>query len=251
MRVVRHSRIKERIRSFDDDSNNLNRSSTKAGLVGRTLKINMFIQNSAAFLLVALLQSVETEAFQTASRLGQSVRAGNVLHAVSKDVEAGSRRSFLLASTVVTGMIGFGGPAIAKYGETSNMELPNYIDYLIEKNASVDQARVLYKGADPAVLLKRILEADKRLEEIPPLAEQKKWSQIQGILTGPLGTLSQTLNQIATPDSSPKVRDASKKLKGDLIEIGQAASQKNGASCTAKTQQATKDLESFVKAAFE
>lgn len=37
-----------------------------------------------------------------------------------------------------------------------------------------------------------LLIAD-RLPEIATLAEEKKWSQVQGIITGPLGTLLQTL----------------------------------------------------------
>jgi hypothetical protein len=160
------------------------------------------------------------------------------------------RRSFLIASIA---LVGGSGPAFAKYGVSSSMELPSYIDYLIDKNSTPE--RILYKGADPATLLRRLQEADKRLVvDIPALAEQKKWSQIQGILTGPLGTFSQTLNQIApASDSStpPQVKEASKKIKSGLIAIGQAAAKKNGDACTSLAQQASQDLEAFAKAAFQ
>ena len=70
--------------------------------------------------------------------------------------------------------------AWAKYGEPSSMELPNYIEYLIEKNQVQDDSQVLYRGADPAVLLGRLKDSLQRLNEVPALAEEKKWSQING-----------------------------------------------------------------------
>ena len=150
-------------------------------------------------------------------------------------------------------------PANAKYGTSSNMELPNYIEYLVEKNAQGSNAAVaLYQGADPIVLLRRLQEANRRLQEIPTMATDKKWSQILGLLTGPLGTLSQTLNQIASstvnPSDSKKqqlLQDASKRLKVDLIEIGQASAKKNADACITKAADASKDLVRFLEIAFE
>lgn len=200
--------------------------------------------------------SMSADAFQARTLSNGVGRPTTILEAKPDQStgSVGSRRSFLVASTAFafSSAISSNNPANAKYGDSSTMELPNYIDYLIEKNnAGVAQGNVLYKGADPVVLLGRLQESNKRLGDIQDLAEQKKWSQIQGIITGPLGTLSQTLNQIATPDSSTKVREAAKKLKGVVIEIGQAASKKKGDVCTAKALQASQELEAFVKAAFE
>lgn len=176
----------------------------------------------------------------------------------STNTVSSNRRSFLLHSTMTaSAFVGsFGmltGPANAKYGDSTNIELPSYIDFLIEKNYVPDPDKALYKGTDPTVILKRLQDANNRLSEIPILAEQKKWSQIQGILTGPLGTLSQTINQIvpSTGDVSPKLKDASKKLKSDLISIGQAAAQKQGDVCTVKAKQTSQDLEALLKLAFE
>jgi hypothetical protein len=130
------------------------------------------------------------------------------------------------------------------------MEFPNYIEFLIEKNKVADPGSFLYKGADPEVVLQRLLTAQQKLQDIPKLADEKKWSQVQGVLTGPLGTLGETLSLIAK-DAKPEVQAASKKVKADVFRIGQAASKKDGAGCTGGVVQASQDLETFVKVAFE
>ncbi len=158
-----------------------------------------------------------------------------------------SRRAFLTMSGLMLGMGMFPTLSLAKYGTSSTMELPNYIEYLVEKNEQGDNSQALYKGVDPVVLLRRLQDASNRLQEIPALAATKKWSQVQGLLTGPLGTMSQTLNQFG----DPKVQGASKKLKADLIAIGQAASKKNEQECIAMAEQASNDLKMFLEVAFE
>jgi len=82
--------------------------------------------------------------------------------------------------------------ANAKGGDSASIAMPNYIEFLIEKNKVIDPNDMLYKGPDIEVQLKRIGEAGARLPEVAALAEEKKWSQVQGIITGPLGTLLQT-----------------------------------------------------------
>ena len=146
-------------------------------------------------------------------------------------------------------IIGTQQPANAAYGETTNIELPNYIEFLMEKNAVSDPDAFLYKGPNPKVQLERLLEASKRLQDIPPLAADKKWSQVQGILTGPLGTLAQTLNFIAK-ESTPEVQAKAKKVKEAIFSISTAASKKSEAEVVAKTKAAEAELEAFVRAAF-
>ena len=231
------------------------------------MKIQQVSQMLALFSSVLMIQLIE--AFQSSSKSvivsSQGTIHSSSLTALSSSTKLAeyknadsslaitTRRSFFLASTgIVAACVLPSHPAYAKYGEGSNMELPNYIDFLIEKNKSLDVDKVLYKGADPLVLLQRLQEADKRLGEIPMLADQKKWSQIQGIITGPLGTLGQTINQISTaPDASSQVKVAAKKVKSDVIAIGTAASKKNGSVCADMSTIASNDLESFVKLAFE
>mmetsp|Transcript_56651 Transcript_56651/g.65277 ORF Transcript_56651/g.65277 Transcript_56651/m.65277 type:complete len:285 (+) Transcript_56651:104-958(+) len=153
-------------------------------------------------------------------------------------------------------------PSHGKYGESSSMELPSYIDYLIEKNTSPNDSKALYQGADPATVLKRLSTSERSLGQISVLAEEKKWSQINGILTGPLGTLSMTMNQIVfiisssnsplqSPKRTKKVQEAIRKVKGDIVAIGQAADRKNAMDCTKQTDMASTDLKVLLEIAFD
>lgn len=208
-----------------------------------------------SFVFLSLLLTSPLEAFQPpCPKRVQStslLAVGRQDEDVADDVRHPTRRQHLMI--MMTGLVLFTtSPADAKYGDSTNMEMPNYIEYLIEKNEAGKNAdAALYKGVDPTVLLKRLQEANKRLAEIPGLADQKKWTQIQGIITGPLGTLAVTINQIATADSPAKVKEASKKVKADVIAIGQAAAKKSGTGCVESSRVAARDLEEFVKLAFE
>lgn len=141
-------------------------------------------------------------------------------------------------------------PAIAAYGDSSTMQVFDYIDYLVEKNSVADPATFLYKGADREVQLKRMSDAIASLKQISGMAEAKKWSQVQGVLTGPLGTLLQTMNQIIGKDASKEQKAAATRVKMDLYAIGTAATKKSDTGCLEATQAALKDLETFVKVAF-
>lgn len=175
---------------------------------------------------------------------------------------ASSRRSFfeesgrfllLPAATIVVPF-----SASAKYGEGTSMELPSYIDYLIEKNTAADNSNALYKGADPATVLKRLAESERRLGEIGDLAEKKKWSEINGLITGPLGTLSSSMSQVVsiastsgTSKKTKQIEQAVKKVKADVFAIGQEANRKNAEGCSQQAQLASKDLKALLELAFE
>jgi len=163
------------------------------------------------------------------------------------------RRDFLSSMATTSVLFSFlipKDPAQAAYGDSSSIELPSYIDFLIEKNKVVDSSSFLYQGPDREILITRIGEAAIRLKSIPILIEQKKWSQIQGVLTGPLGTLVQTMNQISGSSPKKEILAAGKKVKGDLFDISQAASKKNGSICLKAVAACESDLEAFVKLAF-
>lgn len=138
--------------------------------------------------------------------------------------------------------------ANAAKDESANIQLPSYIDFLIERNTSIDTSKRLYQGADTEIQLKRIAEAVARLKEIPDIAAQKKWSQIQGILTGPLGTLLQTMTTLSR--YSDEARKAAGKVKSDLLLIAKETSNKNTENIVKATAAAILDLESFVKIVF-
>jgi hypothetical protein len=141
-------------------------------------------------------------------------------------------------------------PAAAAYGDATNLRGFDYIEFLEEKNAVTDPSTFLYNGADREMQLIRIKDAVLELQKIPEIAAAKKWSQVQGILTGPLGTLTQTMTTVAGKVPSAEIKTAFQKVKTDLYAIGTAAIKKSDAGCIEATQAALKDLEVFVKAAF-
>lgn len=133
------------------------------------------------------------------------------------------------------------------------MKVPSYIDFLIEKNQQGLAVKdALYSGADLEVQLRRIGEAAVRLPEIASLAEDKKWSQVQGIITGPLGTLLQTLNSVVSASKGDKrTAAAAKAVKADLLDINAGLLKKDGAACIKAASRAESDLEAFVNIAFK
>lgn len=164
------------------------------------------------------------------------------------------RRDFLksvVTSLGTTAAVASAIPTVANAGASSNIVMPNYIEYLIEKNAQGQpNPDLIYKGPDVETQLRRIGEAGNRLPEIATLAEEKKWSQVQGIITGPLGTLLQTMNSVVSIAGTKEAKDAAKLVKTDLFEIGAAAGRKESASCVKAADKASKDLAKFVMIAF-
>lgn len=154
--------------------------------------------------------------------------------------------------------------AIAAYGDSSKLKGFDYIEFLMEKNAVADPSTFVYQGADRETQLQRLSSASAALQQIPSIAQQRKWSQVNGVLLGPLGTLIQTMNQIVAgtdlartdfgsappPVNNKEAKAASLKVKADLYAIGQAASKKNEQECIRATEVALDDLQAFVKVAF-
>lgn len=186
--------------------------------------------------------------------------------ALSAASSSNSRRA-LLNTLVVVGstasLFSPTHPALAAYGDSSNLKGFDYIEYLVEKNAVADPSTFVYKGADRATQLQRIKDSIVALQQIPDIARNRKWSQVNGVLTGPLGTLVATMNQVISPTtettrsdfgSAPlpnkEAKAASQKVKADLYAISQAATQKNEGACIQATEAALQDLEAFVKVAF-
>ncbi|KAL3804346.1 hypothetical protein HJC23_011274 [Cyclotella cryptica] len=169
-----------------------------------------------------------------------------------RTTDGSARRDFLQSIAITTSAAVFTvstypGISNAAYGDSSNIVMPNYIEYLIEKNKQVDPNDLLYKGPDLELQLRRIGEAANRLPEIASLCGERKWSQVQGIITGPLGTLLQTMNSLASAAGTKEAKDAAKLVKNDLIEISAAAGKKDSSGCIKASEKASKDLEKFVK----
>lgn len=196
-----------------------------------------------------------TAAFVVVSLPFASCFAGPTLCIVTKSsalsAHSNGRREFIQTFASVGTVVIVPSIANASQGASSNIVMPNYIEYLIEKNQQTNQADMLYKGPDVETQLRRIGEAGQRLPEIATLAEEKKWSQVQGIISGPLGTLLQTMNSVASIAGTKEAKDAAKAVKTDLFEIGAAAGRKESAPCTKAAAKAEKDLEKFVRVAFK
>lgn len=163
----------------------------------------------------------------------------------------------VLATTVPT-------TAWAMYGEDAKIELPNPVEAisnrvngqcLVETLGNreclvyLDPANKLYQGADNAVLLERMEKASQSLALIPALIEQKKWTQVSGVLLGPLGTLVETMNQLTKLSANgSKAAALAAKTKSDMYDIFQAAERKQGDKALIAHDKATKNLVAFVKA---
>ena len=163
----------------------------------------------------------------------------------------------LLSDAIMVG--GASNPAQAVVGADANMEFPDIVGGMsdrVNKQCVVeslgtrqcllymDPANAVYQGYDAAVLLERIEVCSRALATIPDLANDRKWSKISGVLTGPMGTLVSTMNQLAS--GRKDALDAAKKVKNDIVAINQASEKKDQAKVLSLHQQATNDLVTFV-----
>ena len=154
--------------------------------------------------------------------------------------------------------------AHATYGEDAKIALPNPIEAMSDRATKQclveslgnreclvyagDEEKLLYKGADTRALLERIDKASAALATIPQLAGDKKWSQVTGILTGPMGELIRNMGQLADLSENAAAAKAHiKQVKLDLYAISAAVDQKNQAKVIQAHEAATNSLVAFVK----
>lgn len=159
----------------------------------------------------------------------------------------------------------FSAPAAASAarGQDAKIELPNPIESMSNRVTGqclvetlgnreclvyLDPANKLYQGADTSVLLLRIEKASEALASVPKLIESRKWSQITGILTGPMGTLVTTMNELVKlSENKSETAKLAKTTKEALIAIGQFADKKQGEKALEAHESATQNLVAFVK----
>ena len=114
----------------------------------------------------------------------------------------------------------------------------------------MDENALLYKGADYQLLLTRVGTAYGVLkEQLPKLIEAKKWTQVTGVLTGPLGELVRTMIQITKLVDADMVAACEKQVqvvKKDLYGISAAVEKKDVTKAMAAYDAAVKDLGSFI-----
>ncbi len=112
-----------------------------------------------------------------------------------------------------------------------------------------DEEKLLYKGADASSLLIRVQEAAQALErDIPPLVESKKWTQLTGVLTGPMGQLSSTMALLEKLAKNPGVaKQNAQSVKQDIFAMGTAVTNKQGDAVLKYRSLALEDLAIFLK----
>lgn len=154
--------------------------------------------------------------------------------------------------------------ASAVFGEDANIEFPNMLEgmnnrvnrqCLVESLgnreclAYLDESKKIYQGADASILIERLEKASEALADIPSLASEKKWSKVIGILTGPMGTLGQTMDKLSKmSDNEEQLCALEKQVKTDLYAIAAAADKKSVDQVLKLHEKATKDLVTYAKA---
>jgi hypothetical protein len=115
-----------------------------------------------------------------------------------------------------------------------------------------EQCNFLYKGTDNQLLIERIQKANTAFQQIPDLVASKKWSQITGIMTGPMGELIRTMGQLASTTGSnnnenQKSKDLIKVVKNDLYALSDGVTKKDSTMVLQYHTKTTSDLVSFIK----
>jgi hypothetical protein len=164
-------------------------------------------------------------------------------------------------------------PANAASGDFAKIELPNPYQTLSDRATkqclseslgnreclvyAEDADKFLYKGFDGSLLLQRLKTSTEALAKIPDLIETKKWSQVTGVLLGPMGELLVTMNQIvgmtskSTGSDEAMVATLRDVVKKDLYAM-QAAVDKRQADVALKNHaQSTIHLDEFIQAALK
>ena len=156
-------------------------------------------------------------------------------------------------------------PAHAVYGSDAKMSFPDVVQGMSDRTNKQclveslgnreclvyreDEEKLLYKGADTAVLLERIQTAAKALEEqIPSLVETRQWNKVTGVLTGPMGELSSTMTLLSGfADDPAAAKQKAQVVKNDVFAMGTATTNKQGDLILKYQQQAIQDLVIFLK----
>lgn len=152
----------------------------------------------------------------------------------------------------------------AEYGSDAKMAFPDVMQGLSDRATKQclveslgnreclvyqeDAEKLLYKGADVEILIKRIQDASESLNRIPPLVDNKQWNAVTGILTGPCGQLSYSLTQISKLASNSKLsKEKAQIVKQDLFEMGTATTNKKPDLVIKYQKKAIEDLAMFLQ----
>ena len=114
----------------------------------------------------------------------------------------------------------------------------------------MDPENQLYKGSDNKLLFERLGVSIKALEDLPEYIEKKECNKVQGILTGPMGNLSTTMNEltknITDNGKQNKSSALSKDIRQELYALAGAVDRKNTKEALAAYKRAATKLDTFV-----
>mmetsp|Transcript_15271 Transcript_15271/g.27763 ORF Transcript_15271/g.27763 Transcript_15271/m.27763 type:complete len:236 (+) Transcript_15271:195-902(+) len=176
-----------------------------------------------------------------------------------------SRRSFLITATATLGFT-IAKPTItnAVYGADAKIELPDIVQDMADRNEKqclveslgnraclvyLDPENQLYKGSDAKLLFERLGSSIAALNDMPQYIENKQWNKVQGVLTGPMGTLSATMCELVKIVDDGGVQNKCKGLsvdiRKDLYAIAAAADRKQVKEALISYEKAEEKLEKF------
>lgn len=182
-----------------------------------------------------------------------------------------SRRSVFTAfstALVVYSVIAVPSSAAnAVYGADAKIELPNIaqgmadrankqclVESLGNRECLVyeDPDNKLYKSADSKILFDRLGSSIESLKRLPNYITNKQWSNVRSVLTGPMGSLSSTMNELVKliDEESPvriQCKNLSRDIRTDLYAINTMVDRKDGKQALVYFDKATEKLETFVQ----
>lgn len=90
-----------------------------------------------------------------------------------------------------------------------------------------------------------------RMLELPPLVQQKKWTDVESFIHGPLGELRTRMSRLARtlePKASQQsALEAAKDVFGHLIAIDEAAQNRDSNKALLNYNEALKDFDAFLQ----
>jgi hypothetical protein len=223
------------------------------------------ISTARSFLTAPVLKGTTTPEDPLVDRTSRSCWNDAVASSCqpSNSPQLDRRHAILTTIPVVGGILilltGNAAANAVSQGAEAKIELPNPYQQLADR-ASQQECLVeslgnrgcdkfVYQGVDVAVLLRRIEKSMGALATIPALVNTKQWSKITGVLTGPMGDLLQTLNQIAAvANDANGANQRIKTIKQDLYGISAAVGRKDATAILKFHTATTNDLIAFVKA---
>lgn len=196
-----------------------------------------------------------------------SVKRSSTL--LNAEVDKSRRSVFATLSWVASASLvsSSAGRANAVYGADAKMELPNIAQGIADRTNKQclveslgnreclvyeDPENKLYKNADSKILFERLNSSVDAMKRLPTYITNKQWSNVQSVLTGPMGSLSSTMNELVKliDEESPVKNDCkalSVAIRQDLYQIAAMVDRKDGKQAQASADKAEEKLENFMK----